>query len=694
MENKVTDSLYIAALGHLRKMFGEEAQFKEDQFEAIEKVIREKRVLLVEKTGWGKSTVYFIVTKILRDTGKGPTILISPLLSLMRNQIENAEKLGLNAVSINSQIKSDEKDNILELLSNDDCDILLISPERLGNKKDMDDIMNSIPKGIGLFVVDEAHCISDWGHDFRPDYRRIVNMVKTMPPNVPILATTATANQRVVDDIVDQLGDIDVFRGNLLRESLAIQVVKLGDQAERLAWLLENVPKMSGSGIVYCLTKRDTERVARWLNLNGITAYSYSSETENREEIENLFMQNRMKCIVATVALGMGYDKPDIGFVIHFQRPGNVVAYYQQIGRAGRNIDNAYAILMTGNEDDEIQDYFIENAFPTEREMSDVVELLENADDGLKEWEILRSLNITKTRLRNCLKYLTVENIVEHDKGKYFRTVIHWSVDDDRSKKITQRRYEELQEMRNYVDYKGCYMQFLAERLDDKESGLCGKCSNCLEKNIFPVDVSHSNVIKAIDFLRNQHLVLEQRKQFPDFKRIPQDMRLEEGRILCDYGDAGWGAFVPVDKYKKGYVRDEIVKASAKLIKDWLGESLNSMVIAYVPSLRQPNFVKGFAKNLSKELGLPVIDVLIKNETGKHQKELLNGVYQYRNAVEGFTAFGTLDCDILLVDDMVDSRWTLTVCGIKLKEKGAQKVYPFAIASTAEKKGKKEDDNK
>ena len=290
--------MYNIALKYLKQMFGEDASFRPDQYEAIEKVLTDRRLLVVEKTGWGKSIVYFIATKILRDRGMGPTILISPLLSLMRNQIDNANRLGLQALTINSGTIKD-RESILLSLKEDNCDLLLISPERLANKEDMSAIINNIQKGIGLFVVDEAHCISDWGHDFRPDYRRIVNMVKTMPPNVPILATTATANQRVVDDIVDQLGDIDVCRGNLLRESLAIQVVKLGDQAERLAWLLENVPKMSGSGIVYCLTKRDTEKVAQWLNLNGITAYSYSSETENREEIENLFM---LEPVVRTIA--------------------------------------------------------------------------------------------------------------------------------------------------------------------------------------------------------------------------------------------------------------------------------------------------------------------------------------------------------------------------------------------------------
>ena len=679
-------SIYNDALYCLQKMFGEDAQFREDQYEAIEKVLTEKRMLVVEKTGWGKSVVYFIATKLLRDRGMGPTILISPLLSLMRNQIENANKLGLSAFSINSETMED-KPSIICALRSDSCDILLISPERLANKEDMELILNNIPKGIGMFVVDEAHCISDWGHDFRPDYRRIVAMVKSMPPNVPILATTATANQRVIDDIVEQLGNINVLRGSLMRESLAIQVIKLKDQAERLAWLSENIPNMPGSGIVYCLTKRDTEKVASWLAQNGITAVSYTSETKNRPAIEGAFMRNEMKCLVATVALGMGYDKPDIGFVIHYQRPGNIVSYYQQIGRAGRQIDKAYAILLSGLEDDEIQEYFINSAFPTENEMINVVKLLESADNGMKATEIESYVNMTRGRLSNCLKYLTVENIIEKEKTQFFRTIIPWNPDDDRSKRITQRRYEELQEIKDYVDYTGCYMSFLAERLDDKSFHECGKCTNCLGTKYFPDTVSDSDVIEAQAFLRGQHFIIEQRKKYPSGKYIPAELRLENGYTLCDYGDAGWGKYIPVDKYKNGFVRDEIVKASAELIKQWIGNELGGITITYVPSNRQPEFVKGFAKKLATNLGIKCVDTLKKTDTGKHQKELHNSAFQYENAMNGFNVRNSIEGNILLIDDMVDSRWTLTVCGLKLKEAGALKVYPFAIASTAEKKG-------
>lgn len=679
--------MYNIALKYLKQMFGEDASFRPDQYEAIEKVLTDRRLLVVEKTGWGKSIVYFIATKILRDRGMGPTILISPLLSLMRNQIDNANRLGLQALTINSGTIKD-RESILLSLKEDNCDLLLISPERLANKEDMSAIINNIQKGIGLFVVDEAHCISDWGHDFRPDYRRIVSMVKSMPPNVPILATTATANQRVVDDIVEQLGNIEVLRGPLMRESLAIQVIKLRDQSQRLAWLAKTIPLIEGNGIVYCLTKRDTEKVSEWLQLNGINAKSYTSETENRSEIEEAFMQNKIKCLVATVALGMGYDKPDIGFVIHYQRPGNIVSYYQQIGRAGRQIENAYAILLSGAEDDDIQDYFINHAFPTDNEMINVVEALENADGGLKRKDLLQVLNITDGRLSNCLKYLTVENIIENEKNTYYRTIIPWHADLDRSRRITKRRYEELQEMRDYVDYNGCYMEYLATRLDDDNYSICGKCTNCLGQKYFSDEVPDEATNLAQQYLRQQHSKIEQRKRYPNMKAIPKELLIEEGYTLCDYGDAGWGKYVLVDKYKTGFVRDEIIQASAELISNWLGEELNEISITYIPSNRQPTFVRDFADKLASLLNVSCVETLEKTATGVHQKELHNSAFQFDNAEKGFRCTKSISGKLVLIDDFVDSRWTLTVCGQKLLKAGADCIYPFAIASTAEQKGK------
>ena len=688
--------MYDEALKYIKQMFGDQASFREGQWEAIQYALHNKKALIVQQTGWGKSIVYFIVTKLLRDKGKGPTILISPLLSLVRNQIDSASSLGIAAESINSQ-NVEEWDSVKNKLKADTCDILLISPEQLANRDRFNELMSYFSKGIGLFVVDEAHCISDWGHDFRPDYRRITNLIKTLPPNVPVIATTATANQRVVEDISFQLGDIEVSRGPLVRESLRLQVIKLKDQAERMAWLVENVPKMPGVGMIYCLTISDCYKVSKWLQKNGVDARAYNGkiEAEERKSLEYQFMQNGIKCLVATVALGMGYDKADIGFVIHYQRPGNVVSYYQQIGRAGRRLDNAYAILLNGIEDDDIQEYFINTAFPTQSEMREVVNVLEDSVNGLKQNQILRIVNMRANRLKKCIKYLEVENVVSKEKdGSYFRTVNEWSPDISKSEMVTKRRYEELQEMKQFVDLEKCYMQFIAQKLDDPFAKKCGKCAVCMGNEIFPTGVNHENVLEAIKFLKGEFIEIEKRKQWPagiiaeTQKRIPNEYQVEDGRALCAFRDAGWGKFIHDDKYVNNYFRDELVNASVDLISEWLHGKIEHMYVAYIPSLSKPELVKSFAYRVAKKLKIPCLDIIDKTKTTRPQKELENSAYQCKNAFDGFSVKEICNNrDILLIDDMVDSKWTLTVCGYMLREKGAGLVYPFAIASTAGMRG-------
>src|SRR5258705_10011961 len=363
----------------LRQMLGADKSFREGQWEAIHAAaVTKQRVMVVQRTGWGKSIVYFIAAKILRDAGSGPALLISPLLALMRNQIDAARKIGLRPLTIHSENR-DEWHEAQSVLSRNECDILLISPERLANTEFRRQILSQIQNSIGLFIVDEAHCISDWGHDFRPDYRRIVRVLRLLPPSVPVVCTTATANDRVVQDIESQIANLHILRGPLLRRSLKLYNIKLDGQAERLAWLAHFLPQLPGNGIIYTLTIQDARRVAEWLQQRGISARAYHSDLEGPERIkaEEQLLHNGLKALVATVALGMGFDKPDLGFVIHFQRPGSVVAYYQQVGRAGRAVDSAFGILLSGREDDEIQDYFIRTAFPP-------VEVIEAVLRGLK----------------------------------------------------------------------------------------------------------------------------------------------------------------------------------------------------------------------------------------------------------------------------------------------------------------------
>ena len=387
-----------------------DAEFREGQEEAIRHVVEGRgKLLVVQKTGWGKSFVYFIATKLLREGGAGPALLISPLLSLMRNQLAAAAQMGVRAETINSTNAGDW--NAIEAqVQNDQVDILLISPERLANDDFRENFLPDIAGRVAMLVIDEAHCISDWGHDFRPDYRRIERIARTLPPNVQMLGTTATANNRVLDDLTEVLGpNIQIMRGDLNRPSLLLQTIELPSRVERLAWVAERLGEIPGSGIIYTLTIRDANQVARWLQSQGLNVQAYTSRSENREDLEQDLLDNRVKALVATVALGMGYDKPDLAFVIHYQMPGSVVAYYQQVGRAGRGVNAAYGVLLSGSEDTDITDFFTHSAFPTQQEVRQIIASLEREPQGLSEPQILAEVNVRQNRLAQAVKMLALE---------------------------------------------------------------------------------------------------------------------------------------------------------------------------------------------------------------------------------------------------------------------------------------------
>ncbi len=679
-------------LGLLQKMIGEDKDFRPGQWEAIEAVaIKKQRALVVQRTGWGKSLVYFLATKLLREQGSGPTVLISPLLSLMRNQIEMAGRIGIRAFTINSANK-EEWANIEEALGKDECDLMLISPERLNNEHFLKEVLPQISGRIGLFVVDEAHCISDWGHDFRPDYRRIVRIVQMLPKGVPVLGTTATANDRVVKDVQAQLGpELTVHRGPLARESLRLQNIRLSNQSERLAWLAVNLPKFKGSGIIYCLTVADTERVTGWLKQKGFAAEAYHAGDDgnmDRPALERAFLNNEIKILVATVALGMGFDKPDIDFVIHFQRPGSVVAYYQQVGRAGRAVEKSYGVLLSGDEDDEIQNYFIESAFPSTRVFLDILQELEK-NEGLSLYEILARVNTSKSMAEKALKILEVDGAVGQTFDKkvlYFRTPNPWVPETDRINRVLDLRRSELAQMQAYVAHPDCLMKFLLEALDDPNPVPCGRCANCLGKG-FSASVPHELVIEAENYLKGAQVIIQPRKKwpvglFPDQKRIiPLELQNSPGRSLCYYGDAGWGKIVQTGKYREGHFPDELVYAASHLILDlWKPEPFPAWVTS-IPSTRHPNLVSDFSTRLAKSLGIPFHPVFRRTSEAPEQKTMQNSTMQARNVV------GTISIDpqlpsgaVLLVDDIIDSGWTLTMAGYLLKVNGSGPVYPFTLA--------------
>ena len=671
----------------LRESYGENAKFREGQKEAIEAVVNGKRTLVVQKTGWGKSLVYFLATKLLKEKERdGITLIISPLLALMNNQIDSAKKLGINVKTINSDNK-DEWDNIIsDICDNNTVDALIISPERLANVDFVKDCLDKIKNRVNLFVVDEAHCISDWGHDFRPDYRRIVKILQLLPSNVPVLATTATANDRVVNDIVAQLGEnLVISRGELIRESLAIQVIKLQKKEDRLAWLAENIEKMPGSGVVYCLTKADCDLVTDWLNENNIKSEKYYADISKEGKAITLekFQKNEIKALVATVAFGMGYDKPDIEFVIHFQRPANIVSYYQQIGRAGRGIELAYAVLLCGEEDEHINQYFINSAFPTEKDMNIVVDFITD-NPGKSISEIKGALNIRANRVEKTLKYLTVGDdiyteYVNRKKG-YYKSAKKWEPDLERSEGITAIRYKEMQDMDEFTKQKGCYMKYIAEKLDDVNAKVCGKCSNC-RGLLFDETVGAETVQRAQQFIKSKFGVIEPRKQFPDKTKIESEFQFKSGIVLSNYADAGYGMAVQKGKYVDGYFSDELVDASVKILSEFIKNN-NIEWITPVTSKRHPQLVPDFAKRLADRLGIGYFEG-IKKFNAEEQKKFENSDGQYRNANDSFEIIKIKKENILLVDDMVDSRWTFTVCAMKMREKGSGDIYPFALANTA-----------
>ena len=672
---------------HLQTMLGPEASFREGQREAIEVVAQDgRRALVVQRTGWGKSLVYWIATRIRRDDGHGPTLIISPLLALMRNQIAMAGRLGLRAATINSG-NVDEWNAVHEGLATDSIDVLLISPERLANERFTTQVLPSIQGSIGLFVVDEAHCISDWGHDFRPDYRRIGRILRALDPRVPVLATTATANDRVVDDVAEQLGQgATVLRGPLARHSLQLDAIVLENQAERLAWLAEQLPLMPGSGIVYCLTVADTQRVATFLRSRGIDAHPYNAalSTEEREALEDALVGNEMKALVATVALGMGFDKPDLGFVVHYQRPGSAIAYYQQVGRAGRAVEHAFGVVLSGREDDDIAEFFMDTAFPPTANMHEILAALE-AVDSMSLGQLEKAVNVKRGRLTQALKLLELDGAVARDGSRYLRTPNPWVQDEERIARVIAARQTELAQMQAYMRHEGCLMAFLVRLLDDPDPAPCGRCANCMGRGL-PRTVDDELVRAAVSFLRRDLRTIDPRKRWAadaveglSGAITPPN---EAGMALCVYGDAGWGRDVQRGKYVDGAFSRELVDASARAIRDrWHPAPAPTWVTA-LPSIAKRGLVDAFARSLADRLGLPYVEVLTVLEGAEPQKAMQNSVQQLRNAHDklGIDGSAVRPGPVLLVDDIVDSGWTLTVAGWLLRTHGSGEVHPFALA--------------
>jgi ATP-dependent DNA helicase RecQ len=687
-----TDEFTRSAREHLQTLTADPGtEFREHQLEAVHDLVEERRrVLCVQATGWGKSAVYFVATAMLRERGAGPTLLISPLLALMRNQIAAASRLGLRAVTVNSTNR-EEWEAVHAQLQADAVDLLLISPERLNNPQFREQMLPLFIERVGLLVVDEAHCVSDWGHDFRPDYRRIRDVLGQLAGDVAVLCTTATANDRVVDDVTAQLqigsgtGQLTTYRGPLARSSLRLEVVELPNPAHRLAWLATWLPRLPGSGIVYCLTKRDTEAVADWCNQEGITAVAYSGDVpdEDRVQAEARLLANDVKAVVATSALGMGYDKPDLGWVVHYQAPSSAIAYYQQVGRAGRGLAEAQVVLLRGAEDRAIQDFFIESAFPPRPLVDQVLEVIGAGSGPVSVPALQAEVNLGRGRIEALLKVLDVEGAVARAGTGWRLTGSDWSYDIDRYQQVTALRRDEQRAMFAYGADGRCLMEALQSELDDPRASACGRCSVCAGPR-FAAPVDHELAARANRLLRSQPLTLSVRRQTPKTadapgRRLPGELLVQEGRALARAGDGGWDELVRAG-LAAGRFDDQLAQACSELVAGWKPLPAPRWVCP-VPSLRTGSLVPDLARQVAAALGLPYVEALTRVGDGAPQREMRNAAQQVANVRGQFRATGPVSSEpVLLIDDVRYSGWTLTMVGAQLRQAGAGEVHPLVLS--------------
>ncbi|MER6028148.1 RecQ family ATP-dependent DNA helicase [Streptomyces sp. NPDC001851] len=696
---------------------GGSARLREDQWQAVAALVEERRrALVVQRTGWGKSAVYFVATALLRRRGSGPTVIVSPLLALMRNQVEAAERAGIQARTINSA-NPEEWETIYEEISRGEIDVLLVSPERLNSVDFRDQMLPRLAGTTGLLVVDEAHCISDWGHDFRPDYRRLRAMLAGLPPGVPVLATTATANARVTADVAEQLGtgagEALVLRGSLERESLRLGVVRLPDAAHRLAWLAEHLDDLPGSGIVYALTVAAAEEATAFLRQRGFTVASYTGKTENADRLqaEADLLANRVKALVATSALGMGFDKPDLGFVVHLGSPSSPIAYYQQVGRAGRGVEHADVLLLPGKEDEAIWRYFADTAFPPEAQVRQTLSALADAGRPLSVPALEAAVDLRRTRLETMLKVLDVDGAVKRVKGGWISTGEPWVYDAERYARVARQRAAEQEAMREYASTTRCRMEFLRRQLDDEGAAACGRCDNCAGAWV-DAFVSAEALTGAVKELDRPGVEVEPRRMWPtgmpalgiDLKgRIPAKEQCSAGRALGRLSDIGWGNRLRpllAENAPDGPVPDDVLRAAVAVLADWARSpggwapnvpdaSARPVGVVAVPSLARPQLVGSLAQGIATVGRLPFLGTLTyTGEGGGHAARRSNSAQRLRALSRAFTVSGDLagalvrsPGPVLLVDDYTDSGWTLAVAARLLRQAGSGQVLPLVLAA-------------
>ncbi|TVL92703.1 RecQ family ATP-dependent DNA helicase [Streptomyces sp. SAJ15] len=722
------DELRASADRVLARLVGDAtgaARLREDQWRAVEALVADRRrALVVQRTGWGKSAVYFVATALLRERGSGPTVIVSPLLALMRNQVEAAERAGIRARTINSA-NTEEWDTVQAEVAAGDVDVLLVSPERLNNPDFRDQVLPKLAAATGLLVVDEAHCISDWGHDFRPDYRRLRTMLAELSPGVPVLATTATANARVTADVADQLGTGGqqpgagpessralVLRGPLERESLSLSVVSLPDAAHRLAWLADHLSDLPGSGIVYTLTVAAAEEVTAFLRQRGHTVSSYTGKTENADRLqaEEDLLGNRVKALVATSALGMGFDKPDLGFVVHLGSPSSPIAYYQQVGRAGRGVEHAEVLLLPGREDEAIWRYFASLAFPAEEQVRRTLDVLAAADRPVSLPALEPQVDLRRSRLEIMLKVLDVDGAVRRVRGGWTATGRPWTYDAERYAWVARQREAEQQAMREYATTGGCRMEFLRRQLDDETAAPCGRCDNCAGAR-FTAEVSASALDAARGELGRPGVEVEPRRMWPtglpavgvDLKgRIPAGEQAATGRALGRLSDIGWGNRLrPLlsPQTPDGPVPDDVADAVVTVLADWArgpggwasgapDAPARPVGVVTIASRTRPRLIQSLGERISSVGRMPLLGTVGYADAGADTRIPRSNSAQRLRALHGAL---TVDPDlaaalaraggpVLLVDDLADTGWTMAVAARLLRQAGAGEVFPLVLA--------------
>jgi ATP-dependent DNA helicase RecQ len=722
----VTDDVRLsareAAERHLRALVGPregqgDAVLREDQWAAIEALaVDRRRALVVQRTGWGKSAVYFVATKLLREHGAGPTVIVSPLLALMRNQIAAAERAGIRAVTINST-NIDQWQPINDQIHAGEVDVLLVSPERLNNPGFRDEVLPRLAATCGLLVVDEAHCISDWGHDFRPDYRRLRTLLAELPSGIPVLATTATANQRVTDDVAEQLvlrsassgrheglgvhadGTSDaavlVQRGTLDRESLRLGVVQLKTPEQRLAWLADHLAEQPGSGIVYCLTVAATQEVAGYLRDRGLEVAAYSGQTEpdERHALEQALVDGRVKALIATSALGMGFDA-SLGFVINLGAPQSPVAYYQQVGRAGRGTDDATVVLLPQIEDRDIWAYFASLGFPREEQVRETLAALAASERPMSTATLETRVELGRNRLESMLKVLDVDGAVQRVQGGWVATGQPWTYDADRYARVAEAREREQQAMLGYLRTTECRMRYLREQLDDPEAADCGRCDNCGGVTLSS-SVSDAAVAEAGQRLSRPGVVLEPRRMWPTaLANLGLDLKgkiaagAEPGRTVARLTDLGHGQALRAlfrEDTPDGPVPPGLAQAVMDVMKDWSSEwASRPDAIVVVESATRPTLVGDLAAGLSRVMQVPVVGTWAIRDPAVPPRA---GASNSAQRVAAVRRRGGLDAEVppgstvLLVDDQVATGWTLTVAATAIRAAGADAVLPLALAT-------------